>query len=209
MGGSVKSHFYAAGALEWIRHCSTEHEKCRFDSRAPIPNRVIDVGTGEPHLHESKGEIVPYAALSHCWQDSKPLTTEKLTKKQRQGRLVWSELPLAFREAIQIVKALGIRFIWIDSLCIVQDDPDDWQLEAARMSSIFENAEVTLAMHQRGPDEISLPRVVVSYDLPLAAEELELQVHCRLIQGGQLSNAAAGVEFSKLSTRGWCFQVCY
>ena len=205
--GPECSLFLAPPALEWIEHCSREHGRCRIGSRAPIPNRIIDVGRGEAYLHESKGEIAPYVALSHCWEDSKPLTTTKLTKARRKGRLIWDELPLAFREAIQIVRSLGIRFLWIDSLCIVQDDPEEWQLEAARMSSIFENAEVTLALHQRGPNESSLPRVIDSYDLPLAADGLESAINCRLVQGSEHLKAVEILESSKLSTRGWCFQV--
>jgi hypothetical protein len=54
-------------------------------------------------------------------------------------------MPKTYRDAIQITRKLGIQYIWIDSLCILQDDPKDWEQEAARMASVYEGAQVTIA----------------------------------------------------------------
>jgi hypothetical protein len=51
---------------------------------------------------------------------------------------------------------MGIRYLWIDSLCIVQDDEKEWEVEAARMASIFENSYLTIAMHQTRPNASSV-----------------------------------------------------
>ncbi|KAJ9137481.1 hypothetical protein NKR23_g9084 [Pleurostoma richardsiae] len=45
-----------------------------------------------------------------------------------------------FRDAVTLTRQLGIRWLWIDSMCIVQDDSEDWQRESGRMADIFENA---------------------------------------------------------------------
>lgn len=60
---------------EWIAECSDSHEDCWRPSSASLPRRVIDVGHKEAFLYETRGEIRPYATLSHCWQDSQPLKT--------------------------------------------------------------------------------------------------------------------------------------
>jgi hypothetical protein len=109
---------------------------------------VIALEQREAYLYETKGEIRPYATLSHCWQDSRPLRTMKENLRDHLGRLVWNSLPVAFQECFELVKALGIQYVWIDSLCIVQDDDDDWKTQARRMASIYENAKVTIALHQ-------------------------------------------------------------
>ncbi len=121
---------------------------------------------------------------------------------------MWSELPLAFQQCIKIVRALGIRFLWIDSLCIVQDDPDEWQLEAARMASIFENAEVTIAMHQVGPSKTALPQLLHAFSLPYdTGGNAPDSIQFHLVDLGRPTTPQKAVDFSKLSTRGWCFQV--
>ncbi len=54
------------------------------------------------------------------------------------------DLPPTFRDAVTVVRKLGLRYLWIDSLCIIQKDLEDWQIESARMSSIFRNAYLVL-----------------------------------------------------------------
>ncbi|KAF2095681.1 HET-domain-containing protein [Rhizodiscina lignyota] len=118
------------GAIKaWIEDCSNHHEICQRREPFPLPHRVVDVGHREVCLYDTKGgEAQPYAALSHRWHDSKPLQTTKERLSHHQRRLVWGELPIAFQEAIELTRALGIRYLWIDSLCIQQDDTREWMI---------------------------------------------------------------------------------
>jgi hypothetical protein len=59
-------------------------------------------------------------------------------------KILWTNLPSTFRDAIRIAASLGIDFIWIDSLCIIQNDPDDWAKQASEMAMIYDNAYITL-----------------------------------------------------------------
>jgi len=68
------------------------------------------------------------------------------TLSQRQASIPPSKLPKSFRDAIQITRRLGYEYIWIDSLCIIQDDPADWERESAKMAEIYENAVLTIAV---------------------------------------------------------------
>lgn len=65
----------------------------------------------------------------------------------------WSRIPRTFRDAIKVTRALGIAHVWIDSVCIIQDDKGDWEREAANMHSIYENSHITIgATSAPGPN---------------------------------------------------------
>src|SRR4051794_22873221 len=72
-------------------------------------------------------------------------TTTKATKSTRLKSIPLVKLPKSFREAVFITRRLGYLYLWIDSLCIVQDDKEDWQQESAKMADIYENAALTIA----------------------------------------------------------------
>jgi len=87
-----------------------------------------------------------YACLSHCWgpvDDVIKSTVDTLDEFMVQ--IPWSRLTRTFQDAVDICRRLGIFFLWVDSLCIVQDSDDDWKEQAAKMADIYENAFVTLA----------------------------------------------------------------
>ncbi|KAF4836161.1 hypothetical protein CGCSCA4_v012355 [Colletotrichum siamense] len=92
------------------------------------------------------GNYCNYVALSHCWGQHQPAKTTKATLGRYKWRLIWADLPKTFQDAITVTRALGIDFIWVDSLCIIQDDPDDWAKEASQMASIYRNAYITIAV---------------------------------------------------------------
>lgn len=74
-----------------------------------------------------------------------PAQDDKATLSQHLMRISHSELSRTFQDAIRISRQLKERYLWIDSLCIVQDDPDDWKAEAARMPAIYGSATLTIA----------------------------------------------------------------
>ncbi|PQE07156.1 Heterokaryon incompatibility protein [Rutstroemia sp. NJR-2017a BVV2] len=59
--------------------------------------------------------------------------------------LPMEELPQTFKDAITVTRQLGLQYIWIDSLCIIQHDQEDWFRESAKMGDIFESSSCTLA----------------------------------------------------------------
>ena len=195
-----QSKFPVEAAKEWIENCTDLHKRCQRTHAAPLPSRVVDVGHNEACIYETKGELQPYAALSHSWFDSKPLSLKKSNLNLYRGRLIWNELPLAFQECIEFVRKLGIRYLWIDSLCIVQDDPREWEIEYRRMASIFENSKVTIALHQAGPNQTSFPKLVCAFTAQYRLTSVSF--YLRRVDNGQ-----APMDMSRLYRRGWCFQV--
>ncbi|KAK4444010.1 heterokaryon incompatibility protein-domain-containing protein [Podospora aff. communis PSN243] len=149
--GDTSSEDSFAQAQEWIRACLDKHALCGNDELFPLPSRVLDLGDaaeGEPivvQLLESTGRSERYIALSHSWGGERPLITTTETLEEHKTGIQFDCLPLTFQDAARIARRLGIRYLWIDSLCIIQDSPEDWQLEASRMASVYRNSWLTVS----------------------------------------------------------------
>lgn len=86
-----------------------------------------------------------YVTLSHCWGLSKPLETTKASLRSMIEGIDWELLPPTFKHAIKVTRRLIASYIWIDSLCIIQDDLEDWEKESANMHAIYANSFLTIA----------------------------------------------------------------
>ncbi|KAF2502330.1 HET-domain-containing protein [Lophium mytilinum] len=139
---------FRAVLSEWLKDCDENHSACKRGNTV-LPTRVINVGKKsaegyDPFLHISSGEEGQYAALSHCWGKTTFLKTMKSNVAKHQSSIPFTALPINFQHAIIVCRAINIQYIWIDSLCILQDDGPDWEIEASRMASIYQNASVVL-----------------------------------------------------------------
>ena len=127
------------------------HVKCRPSDQLVLPSRLINVGTNNNSrvklVDTGYGELQPYVALSYCWATGQTLTTTRENLATHKDEIPFERLPRTIKDAITITRDLGIQFLWVDALCIVQDslDGEDWQRESAKMGSIYGNAYVTIA----------------------------------------------------------------
>ncbi|KAM0542657.1 hypothetical protein ACHAPJ_012689 [Fusarium lateritium] len=97
-------------------------------------------------LVQGSADCTPYVALSYRWGGLEAVwQTTKTNLDSRRASFSINDLPKTLSESVQVVRDLGFKWIWIDSLCIVQDDKDDWAREAVKMASIYQNAIVTIA----------------------------------------------------------------
>jgi hypothetical protein len=116
-----------------------------------LPSRVLDISANIPRLLEFQDDELPegvYATMSHCWgnpEKSRPAMTTKDTLESRKIGIEPDELSPLFRDAIQLCKVVGCNFIWIDSLCIIQDDESDRTVQSQKMSQIYSNAYFNIA----------------------------------------------------------------
>ena len=114
-----------------------------------MPSRILDIGTSHQDdirlIDSLERRPEPYACLSYCWGRSPFLTTRSSNIGAHRGRILWDALPLTFRDTITYVRKLGVRYLWIDSLCIVQDDPEDWRQESSKMATVYQNAYIVIA----------------------------------------------------------------
>lgn len=131
----------------WIHACSTSHECGAFDKVNPLPTRILAIGKENEKISlvPSTGLTGRYTCLSHCWGGHQPLKMTKQTLDTFVVGIEWSGVPKTYQDAITLTRKLGIEYIWIDSLCIVQDDDVDWQRESAAMADVFANSTLTIA----------------------------------------------------------------
>lgn len=146
-------------ALPWIQHCLAFHQRCDKNTASNLPRRVLDLevlgAKDSLCLWETDGmETGRYVCLSHCWGDSEYLAkTTSLTLERNKDNIPWDMLPKTFQDAVRFTRWLGIRYLWIDSLCIIQDSNEDWLEESAKMVDIYRGAFLTLAATASSSDD--------------------------------------------------------
>ena len=103
--------------------------------------RLITTKDQPNTFHENLNRL-HYVTLSHCWGKGKFIHLCKKNKEEFHERILLSLLPLTFRNAIEFARRLSetVRYVWIDSLCIVQDDASDWLRESVQMYQIYRNS---------------------------------------------------------------------
>ncbi|KAH7125036.1 heterokaryon incompatibility protein [Dactylonectria estremocensis] len=180
----------------WVAACD-KHDRCAPQDRT-MPTLVVDVGDEKSGNSVKLTETTVddqerYIALSYCWGvGTKQYTTTPATVVERKQGIDVSALPKTFQDAIALSRQLGVRYIWIDSLCICQDQIHEWERESANMAMVYTNAYLTVAAtgvgHSDGglffsrnpPRSIELPYTsgetsgtVLAYPLPLDREVIK------------------------------------
>ncbi|KAF1847837.1 HET-domain-containing protein, partial [Cucurbitaria berberidis CBS 394.84] len=116
-----------------------------------LPTRVLrisgNIEAPSVKLVVTGGMKGRYCALSHCWgsADKRPLMTTRANLQHHLVEILFDQLPKTFQDAVMLVRGIGIEFLWIDSLCIIQDDAQEWQSEAGNMGAIYSDAALVIA----------------------------------------------------------------
>lgn len=140
----------------WLRACSREHAQCTAPKQPSVyPTRLLELRKSSVRLvlTKQKAPRGPYAALSYCWGPP-PHTFMRLTASTMEplrAGVLDVQLPAAFQEAIKFTKSIGVRYLWIDSLCIIQEGPgstEDWLYESTRMQDVYSNCLICLALYR-------------------------------------------------------------
>ncbi|KAF4624548.1 hypothetical protein G7Y89_g13622 [Cudoniella acicularis] len=143
----------------WIGNCSENHDACTKagidQSNAWYPTRLLDLGPLSDTFQVARVIVSadadlrgPYCTLSHCWGTTPflTLTSENLESFKRQ--IPFQALRETFKDAIMVTRKLGVRYLWIDSLCILQSGEgsrEDWQAESAQMHRVYEEGFCNIA----------------------------------------------------------------
>jgi hypothetical protein len=144
----------SALALKWISECEKSHPNCKATGKKDLlPSRLIDVGdesSGNPSLlvtTDCPDLLVgaKYVTLSHCWGSIEIKKLERSNLEDMKKAIIMSSLPKTFQDAIRITRELGIQYLWIDSLCIIQDSTEDWFKESNLMGDIYSNSYCTIS----------------------------------------------------------------
>ncbi|KAK4118141.1 HET-domain-containing protein, partial [Parathielavia appendiculata] len=186
------------------------HANCSPHHETILPSRLVDVGSSNAdgcRLYlPSENETGLYIALSHCWGGVTPTQTTQGNFESFTQQIP-EPLPQTFSDAVAVTRAFGIRYLWIDSLCIIQDSPEDWALHAPLMAKVYGDAWVTISADAAADSfegflqhaDRGRFRAVRSRRGSAACSELAklLVTFCR---------SRNSVPDSRLSTRGWVFQ---
>ncbi|KAH8890668.1 HET-domain-containing protein, partial [Thozetella sp. PMI_491] len=141
----------------WLSNCTLQHTECsnlRWSNG--VPTRLIRIKSAtEAVLVSSVQEPTKYVALSYCWgqpssDEELAIVTNGSTTKdnvvQRHAGFSRADLPATIRDAVTFAERIGVKHLWVDSVCIVQDDGEDWARESALMHSVYGNSYVTLCV---------------------------------------------------------------
>lgn len=216
----------------WLETCDAEHAKCQLilPQEPSLPTRLIYLAPSKDILSSQPRDIIlqprlvstndielefsesSYIALSYRWPERFPneakLTQDSLPKQMRG--LQTCALPQIFNDVFEVAVRIGISYVWIDSLCIIQDDHEDWNHEASLMGNIYRNAYFTIAIATpitqsqlglfRGRDssQILSERFLFPFDDGLISDQ-EIVVMDTPKEQKAFSE-------SPLLCRGWCFQ---
>ncbi|KAI1267535.1 heterokaryon incompatibility protein-domain-containing protein [Xylariaceae sp. FL1019] len=132
-------------ARKWLLECKTRHPSCYSNTTSFVPKRLLDISATFPKLVVDLPRYVPYVALSHCWGGLVSLQTTKDTYRSHQTGMDPDLFPKTFQQAFQLANYLGYHYVWIDCLCIIQEDEEDWEKQASEMAKVYGNADVVLA----------------------------------------------------------------
>jgi hypothetical protein len=208
---------------EWIRDCNRSH-RCRPKGNIRLPTRLIDVGDSKLPIClkldcKAQRASNDYVALSHRWGDEKlhkRFCTYRDNVDQFQNFINYTKLPKTFQDAVTVTRSLGIRYLWIDSLCVIQEDKEDWEAECQRMEDVFSSAYCTIAAS-------CASGTTDGFLKPLSGDRSKNR-RCYALNGevestdknsvgdsvfyicDAIDNFARDVEKGQLSKRGWVFQ---
>ncbi|KAI3557749.1 heterokaryon incompatibility protein [Colletotrichum abscissum] len=229
LGNRTDSDASKAQMIDWMQDCIANHPKCirSHSIKSFIPTRVLDVGPPNTNTNDAtppshirvvdttKEPITgPYMTLSHCWGTGSFIRlTETNVDEYTTNGIPWAELEASnanFADAVRVVRTLGMRYIWIDSLCIIQGQQhgEDWNHEAPLMHKVYRNSWCNLAAADSKHHTRGLFRERTAEVVPVRYESQEPSVTFgdkvwRILPADLWDRDLLG---SHLYTRGWVFQ---
>ncbi|EMC93075.1 hypothetical protein BAUCODRAFT_133934 [Baudoinia panamericana UAMH 10762] len=213
----------------WCVECDSHKACCRWQATSFKPTRLLEISADGD---EESVKLVPggclgvwekYTTLSHRWGAAGPdlkLTRENLPAFEKGIKL--EALPLTFRHAAQVTRSLGIRYLWINALCIIQGatgaDQLDWLQEATRMHDVYRHAYLTISAAQANDSTLGLlsptssssvdPLVIESHETLLNTSNTSLPLHHRKSHRSVRTAMIwpTTIESMPINQRGWVLQ---
>ncbi|KAL9064106.1 MAG: hypothetical protein Q9157_007954 [Trypethelium eluteriae] len=176
-GGRILPMLGCQVAVKFIKKsleaCVSGHKECTRVRPSSIPKRLLHVGRkhstgfGDPYLVQDLKSLPPYVALSYCWGKKTFRRMTRASLDQDKRGIALRTLPRSFQDAISLLRDLDIDYLWVDALCIIQGDKNDWELEGAKMNRVYTHALFVISV-TFGHDANS---GFLSYHPPLADPE--------------------------------------
>ncbi|KAK4119783.1 HET-domain-containing protein [Parathielavia appendiculata] len=217
-----------AGSVECYKFIKTHVERCMLSHNCSssghlpkLPDRVIWVKAPQSEtpsgirLVESQThgkKRAPYLTLSYCWGPVSPSTfmTDESSLETHKAGIAYTGLPPLFQDVVDLARLLGIEYVWIDRLCIVQGSSTDFARQAPKMGTIYGNATLTIAAASATSES---DRILVERDLKWSTYDLKItepsmgKLSFQVRRRSQpLGMEARGGDYGKVSTRAWIWQ---
>lgn len=205
---------------KWLKDCETNHNhpKCGPRGETTLPRRVVTIRQTleEPmlYLNETNGATGKYIALSHCWGGFTGCQSTTANLAERLQDIKYGELPQTFKDAVYCALELDIHHIWIDSLCIIQDDVRDWERESAKMSHVYSDAYLVLAAASADADDKGFfvkPDALyrgIGLESREGSSQDDIVIHKHMPHSGSLDHPAplSPINIGPLGKRAWTLQ---
>lgn len=224
-GNTTSSTEAITTAATWIKSCNEKHEQCQNHGMTDwYPTRLLHVGDGATDkvrlLSTSQEQpSAPYMTLSYCWGALQPIKLLQETESSLLEGMNVEELPQTFRDAVAVTRSCAISYLWIDSLCIRQDDTEDWATESLQMHKVYKNSYLNISADWGDNSSTGL----FQQRDPLTHSLAPLRLHSNISElFGQRGHGDEvifqlfshfmwrdNVEESHISTRGWVLQERY
>ncbi|QDS72978.1 hypothetical protein FKW77_008749 [Venturia effusa] len=144
------SDFSSKLISKWFHTCKSSHKTCHEYQTKYRPTRLLKIERQQGHRilrlceRSSTADVVSYAALSYCWGQNQNLKTTTMTIRSHLVEISFTDLPLTIQHAVMVTEVLGLCYLWVDALCIIQDDENDKSWEIAQMPGVYMGASVTI-----------------------------------------------------------------
>ncbi|RYC65873.1 hypothetical protein CHU98_g271 [Xylaria longipes] len=194
---------------DWIRICAENHTCCSSDDPV-LPTRIVGIAEDRIRVVDAQGRRGRYTTLSHRWGRNETFRLTRSNMNHMADGIPWNLIPKTYQEAIELTRLLGIEFIWIDSLCIVQDDAEDWRKEAGKMQSVYGSSYLNIAATQAVDSDGGLfmsTNLGAEYPAYKVPEEPEIQIRPQPhMTHRQFGSNYYDTSDSALLPRGWVLQ---
>lgn len=207
-------------AKSWLEECLDNHSGVCIPHHRElpriVPTRLIEIDGSAASLSLSKAHNpnVQYLILSYCWGKEQPdeLKLQKTNEASFHQSIPFGDLPRTVADTVVVTWKLGYRYLWVDRLCIVQDDYEDWKREASRMGEYYTNSDCCIAAEWSDDSHKGL----FTHRNPLILQPLQVTGpqpdQTRVISAKQIGNARGHYPqlyrgpFYPLSKRAWVVQ---
>ncbi|KAI0883486.1 heterokaryon incompatibility protein-domain-containing protein, partial [Annulohypoxylon maeteangense] len=207
---NVLNDHYRDFVQRWISQCSEEHPYCGGVIPAAMPKRLLNVDSRHGDvifLEENVPGLSPYIALSHLWKFSQPLkmTQDRLNRLGTTIHL--DELSPTLHDAVQIARWLDVEYLWVDSLCIIQDDKEDKEEQSVQMGNIYRQSYCTIAAHvdTNNPSPTHGCFLERKHFREISHQDDSGQT-CTTLVRGDFTHEDEPIAPVALAGRGWCYQ---
>ncbi|EIW52289.1 HET-domain-containing protein, partial [Trametes versicolor FP-101664 SS1] len=202
-------------ARQHIDRCVDTHVHCKSAAESPsprLPTRLVDcTDLARPRLVSTTGGCGEFLALSYVWGEDQVHKTTSANISTYTQCIPPDRLPPTIRDAIYVTHMLGFRWLWVDSLCIIQDSDDDKLHEIGHMHHIYRYAHLTIiAASAKGVSEGFLqerpPSHVPGLDRTGSAAQSRVDTMYAVSSSSELCHGWYKYEFGHMATRAWCMQ---